>query len=350
MIAVIKAFSDYGFHLVQLPVFEFEQVLFGESTLPSEMDAFRVHDPISYKMLGVRSDMTTQIARVVRSRMHDQPVPLRLCYCGEVYRIKPYGKYHERQLTQAGVERVGEHSAEALKEIFIVLRHALNKLKIKDICVDFTIPELVDCLMDEFRIKRNNRDALKQACQKKDIAVIRSLVDKKTDVFEALVKPDCSLETLQSLKLPPKSRMLVQKLADVLQSVEGGVENVTFTIDPLEAFSAEYHTGIAFSVFAGDISEEIGRGGFYLINGEDGSLLHATGLSFYLDELLRKHHIATPHEKVLVPISTPLESIASLHEKGYITVFATDNSDIAVQAKTHQCDFYLSGTHLEKPE
>src|SRR5205823_4240353 len=68
---------------------------------------FRMMDPASHRMIGVRADMTPQIARVAATRLGDAPRPLRLSYAGQVLRVTGSEIRPERQIGQVGAELIG---------------------------------------------------------------------------------------------------------------------------------------------------------------------------------------------------------------------------------------------------
>ena len=88
---VISMFVDLmnrnGYELVKPPLFEFEKSLFLLSKNKRNTNSFRVLDPISQKMMGLRSDITSQIARIASSSFEKKDRPLRLSYFGEILKV-----------------------------------------------------------------------------------------------------------------------------------------------------------------------------------------------------------------------------------------------------------------------
>ena len=74
--AMVESFRTFGYQEVSPPLVEFESNLVDKPEL--EQQTFRVLDTSSQRMMGVRADMTPQIARLAASRMQDSPLPLRL--------------------------------------------------------------------------------------------------------------------------------------------------------------------------------------------------------------------------------------------------------------------------------
>src|SRR6266436_5105765 len=99
--------SAYGYERVKPPLVEFEETLLSEAGAAMASDTFRMMDPISHRMIGVRADMTPQVARIAATRLAHKPRPLRLSYAGQVLRVKGSEMRPERQIGQAGAELIG---------------------------------------------------------------------------------------------------------------------------------------------------------------------------------------------------------------------------------------------------
>jgi len=99
--------ASHGYQQVKPPLVEFEETLLSGAGTATASDTFRLMDPISHRMVGVRADMTPQVARIATTRMSHMPRPLRLSYAGQVLRVKGSEMRPERQIGQAGAELIG---------------------------------------------------------------------------------------------------------------------------------------------------------------------------------------------------------------------------------------------------
>ena len=70
------------------PLVEFEESLLGGPGAALAPQTFRLMDPVSQRMMGVRPDMTVQVARIAVTRLKHEPRPLRLSYGGNVIRVR----------------------------------------------------------------------------------------------------------------------------------------------------------------------------------------------------------------------------------------------------------------------
>ena len=100
---IIKLFQSYGYELVKTPLVEFTNQFNSKNTLNIKVKKNK-------KELSVRDDITMQIARLANARLSKKKRPLKLCYYGEVVRVKGSILRPERQFLQIGAECIGEKS------------------------------------------------------------------------------------------------------------------------------------------------------------------------------------------------------------------------------------------------
>jgi len=101
---LMATLAAHGYERVKPPLVEFEETLFSGAGAAMATATFRMMDPASHRMIGVRADMTPQIARIAATRLRDAPRPLRLSYAGQVLRVSGSEIRPERQVGQVGAE------------------------------------------------------------------------------------------------------------------------------------------------------------------------------------------------------------------------------------------------------
>ena len=101
---VVGVFQSCGYDRVCPPLLEFEETLAGAKCGDLSNQTFRVTDPVSGKIMGVRADMTPQIGRIAVTRLKEEPRPLRLAYAGDVVRMFPTTLNPARQVLQVGAD------------------------------------------------------------------------------------------------------------------------------------------------------------------------------------------------------------------------------------------------------
>ncbi|NQV44142.1 MAG: ATP phosphoribosyltransferase regulatory subunit, partial [Rhodospirillales bacterium] len=85
---LMARFGAQGYGRVKPPLLEFEENLLRGPGSAMSSQTFRLMDPVSQRMMGLRADMTPQVARIATSRLRKAPRPLRLSYAGQVLRVK----------------------------------------------------------------------------------------------------------------------------------------------------------------------------------------------------------------------------------------------------------------------
>ena len=105
--SLLDHFRAHGYRLVQPPLVEHLDSLFTGTGRDLELQTFKVVDPLSGRLLGVRADITPQVARI-DAHLLNEPGVTRLCYAGSVLRAVAAGGAKTREVMQIGAELFGE--------------------------------------------------------------------------------------------------------------------------------------------------------------------------------------------------------------------------------------------------
>lgn len=347
----LGVFEDFGYALVKPPLVEFERTLLARKDETMDTRTFRIMDPVSQQMMGLRADMTMQIGRIAMTRLTNEPRPLRLCYSGDTMNVRGESLRAERQFTQAGVELVGVDTALADAEVVIIAIEALAALGVTRISIDLNLPTLVSSIVDREPLSPDARAALVASIACKDTTAIEASAGKYKALLRTLVETvgpaQETLPVLLRCDLPDAARALCERLKEVIEVVARACPEVGLTLDAAENRGFEYHTGISFSVFARGIPEEIGRGGRYFITAT-GESTPATGFTLYINTLLRALSAPAPRQRVYVPAGTPMAAIKQLHEAGLVTINGlAAGEDASAEAKRLKCShMYVNGNTI----
>ncbi len=209
----IERFAAFGYERVKPPLVEFEESLLGGPGAALAPQTFRLMDPVSQRMMGVRPDMTVQVARIAVTRLKHEPRPLRLSYGGNVIRVRGSALKPERQFAQVGSELIGVDSAEADAEAVLLTVDALRAIGVADLTVDLNLPTLVAAVAAGLKQPDEVVARLRRALDRKDEGAIAKAVadkdkaDKKVaELFIGLLRAagpaDRGIAQLQKLKLP----------------------------------------------------------------------------------------------------------------------------------------------------
>jgi ATP phosphoribosyltransferase regulatory subunit len=345
---LMAAFAASGYRRVKPPLVEYEETLLSGLGQALAGDTFRFMDTSSQRMLGIRPDITLQIARIAATRLRHEPRPLRLSYAGQVLRTRGGQLRPERQFAQAGFELIGSDAPAGDLEVALLATEAVLALGVGNLSLDVTNPLLVPALCDGLGFDPARTRAARLALDHKDAA---ALVDAAGpgyagDVLKALLEVGPSRQVLARLgrfDLPPRAAALVAELRALCDGVTGALPDLLVTLDLGEFRGFEYHSGISFSLFARGVRGELGRGGRYVA----GSGEPSTGCTLYLDSLMRALPAPEVAQEVLAPFGAPRDLLKRLRAEGWSVVQSLSPvADLAAEAKRLKIAHVLRGADI----
>ena len=323
---LMAALAARGYERVKPPLVEFEDTLLAGPGAAMANQTFRVMDPVSQRMMGVRADLTLQIARIAESRLQAAAKPLRVCYAGDVLRVTGGQLRPERQFTQVGAELIDGPAPAADVEIIVMAVEALAELGAGPLSIDLKQPQLVPALLGALSVKDDDAATLRRALDRKDLAAVKGVGGKAAAALEALMAAtgpaELAVAALRPIPMPKPAAAERDRLLDVAGPVLAALADVTVTVDPVEHRGFEYHNGVSFTLFARGVRGELGRGGRYATGGRSngGGGAPATGMTLFMDSVLRSLPPAEPPPRVFVPHGADPEAARALREQGWITV------------------------------
>ncbi len=321
--ALLDMFSTWGYELVIPPLIEYlDSLLIGPSD-DLDLQTFKLTDQLTGRMMGVRADMTSQVARI-DSHMLKRDVPTRFCYLGTVLHTRPSGRDLTRSPLQLGAELYGHAGIDSDLEIISLMLEALKLVGIKDICLDFGHVGIFTDLVKQAGLDENNQIALQTLLQQKALPEYEQLLS------------DCSLkkkwkEILMTLANLSGDKSIIDYAKNVLQDTN---DNVIAYINYVEELSKRvtqrssdiqlhfdfaalsgyrYQNGAVFAAYISGQGEQIARGGRYDTIGKVfGRSRPATGFSLDLKALAK----ISPYTKHATQgIFAPNDDDPKLHEK-----------------------------------
>lgn len=344
---LLQTFASFGYREVNPPLVEFEESLLAESGGPAlSKNTFRLMDPVSRRMMAIRSDATTQIVRIAASRLKAAPRPLRLSYVADVLRVKGSQLRPERQFRQAGCELLGSATIEASVEAALLAVYSLHQLGVNNISIDFATPDIIRMLMPQ-----DGQDAFLKACQRRDEDGFKAFgaTGKILSTLSQIAgEADAFFKQADKKKMAPKIAASFARLKKVMAGFRDGLKayeltgNVTITVDPLETRGFEYQTLPSFTLFARGVRGELGRGGFYeasfQLSAKKAHKEPANGFTLYMDSVLRAVPARAVVTRIYVPAGTAWGEVRKIQQTGHIvrgTDAKTTTKDIAAMGCTH---------------
>jgi ATP phosphoribosyltransferase regulatory subunit len=345
----IERFAAHGYERVKPPLVEFEESLLGGPGAALASQTFRLMDPVSQRMMGVRPDMTVQVARIAVTRLKHEPRPLRLSYGGNVIRVRGSALKPERQFAQVGAELLGVDTAEADAEAVLLTVEALHAIGVKGLTVDLNLPTLVAAIAAGLGLGDDALRRLRRALDRKDEAAVAKVLGdrKQRDLFKGLLRAagpaEKGVAALGKLGLPAAGAAEAARLAEVVALVRAADRELPLTLDPVEYRGLEYQTGVSFSVFAVKSRQELARGGRYSAGyPEDGVSEPATGFTLYMGAVLDACDTPAERARLFLPLGTPWRAAAPWQARGYAVVRAVaKDGDPRKEAKRLGCTHVL---------
>lgn len=355
---LVAAFEASGFDRVSPPLVEFEDHLLAGTGAAMSAQTFRLMDPISQRMMGLRADITPQAARIAASRLAHLPRPLRLCYTGEVLRVRGSQLRPERQFTQAGAELIGAPGADADAEMVLTAVDALTAVGVADIKVDLCQPTLVPLVIKGLKIDDADAGRFRLALDRKDAAEVEALSQELgTDargILKSLLLASGPVESVaDKIAALPLSGAAAEARDALLQTaalIAEAAPEIDITLDAVENRGFEYHTGVTFTMFVTGVRGELGTGGRYQAvtgngNGDEAGE-PATGFTLFLDSILRAVPAPETAPRLFLPAEISREQAWILQGQGYRTVRGLGNvTDAKAEAKRLGCTHvWIDGT------
>ena len=341
--------ASHGYERVKPPMAEFEENLLAGAGAAMAKETFRLMDPISQRMIGLRADMTPQVARIATTRLRKAPRPLRLCYAGQVLRVKGGEIRPERQVGQVGAELIGSDEVAADVEAVTLAAAALSASGVDGLSVDLTLPTLVPAVISAFGLDAAAAEALRAALDHKDVASVAAVGGAAAPLLAKLVAAagaaKKALAALRGLDLPGQAAAERARLVAVVEAVQRAAPRLVLTIDPVENRGFEYHTGASFTLFARAVRGELGRGGRYRTGNGGGE--PATGFTLYTDTVLRALPEQPAMKRIYVPLGGDAARAERLRSEGWATVAGLGAvKDAAAEAKRLDCSHWLDGDKI----
>ena len=342
---LLDVFSNFGYMRVKPPLVEYEDSLLSDGPGTVLKDStFRIMDPLSQKMMALRSDVTAQISRIASTRLSHLPRPLRLSYSGDVLRVKGDSFNMERQKTQVGAELIGPKSELIDSEIILVCSQSLKSINIKNITVDLNLPFLREYFLNG--IKNSLKEQINEAIDRKDLQTLRKLKFDNSEIILKLMESagnyEHGIRHLSELKLDGILLEAREYLLKVINIIKNNDSSINISIDPLENRGFKYHTGLTFTIFSEMFKGEVVKGGSYnTLSGET-----ATGCTIYTEKFDNKP-ISNEHmDLVYIPHLNMIEA-DKLIKKGFNIIFGSNlSNNFDKEAIQLKCKYILKNNSI----
>ncbi len=323
---VVDCLSSWGYELVVPPLVEYLDSLLTGAGETLDLQTFKLTDQMSGRLLGVRADMTPQVARIAAHRLKTDDV-LRLCYIGSILHTKPNGLGGSRNPIQLGAEIYGHAGPESDMEILQLMMAVLDKCNLAEsVFIDLGHVGIYRGLAEQAGLDAAQEQALFSALQRKSLPDITALLEQ----YELSVSSRTMLLALAELN---GDVTVLDKAAEILVDAPKSVQDalaqcrematmmairlpkVPVHIDLAELRGYHYHTGLVFAAYRSGMSQAIAVGGRYDdIGGVFGHAQPATGFSLDLKNVVSFARDTTSHAVISTTWSNEPDQLAVIAE------------------------------------
>ena len=295
--ALLDLFIQWGYEIVTPPLIEYLESLLTGTGEDLELHTFKLIDQMTGRMMGVRADMTPQVARIDAHRLR-RAGPARLCYVGTVLHTLPEGISGGRSPIQIGAELYGHAGCESDCEIVCLMLEALAVSGIGPVHLDMGHVGIYRALARRAALSPEREGELHEVLQRKAKSEARELLDawrvdaRCADALAALVDLDGDSGVLERAgrELTDGGEAVEQalgELGELVRSVRARRPGVDLHVNLAELRGYRYHTGFVFAAFVPGYGQEVARGGRYdEIGSVFGRARAATGFSTDLKTLI----------------------------------------------------------------
>lgn len=328
---LIDQLHSWGYELVVPPLIDYLESLLTGTGNDLKLQTFTLTDQISGRQMGIRADMTPQVARI-DARQLGRETPTRLCYLGSVLRTRPDGFAGGRSPLQCGAELYGSASVESDIEVIRLMLATLEKTGIQQAHLDLAHVGIFRGLVQQAGLSAEQEGELFDALQRKAVPEINSLLDGWTLAIEqaamlrALVDLNGGSEVLNKAtevfaSASDTVRAALDDLKQIATSLQKALPDTPMFFDLAELRGYHYHTGVMFSAYLPGHGQAIAWGGRYDDIGKVfGRARPATGFSTDLKQLvLLTDSQADSAEMIFAPANDDAalqEKITTLREQG----------------------------------
>jgi ATP phosphoribosyltransferase regulatory subunit len=268
---LLDLYRGWGYELVIPPLVEFtDSLLIG---LGQDLDllTFKLTDQLSGRTMGVRADITPQVARIDAHSLAQDGVT-RLCYAGSTLHTRPKTLMASRSPIQVGAELYGDNSLAADVEIIRLMLATLEEAGVGNVTLDLGHVGVYEAVLDSAGLSAEREATVFDALQRKSLpdlaealvgvdadaaAMIIALVDLHGD--EAVLNDARELFADRA----PAALDAVDALQDVATDVRRQRPDLCIYFDLAELRGYHYHTGVVFAAYAPGHGQALANGGRY---------------------------------------------------------------------------------------
>ena len=345
---ILDLYQSYGYELVAPPILEFLDSLLTGTGSDLNLQTFKLVDQLSGRTLGLRADITPQVARIDAHLLNREGVT-RLCYAGSVAHARtPVGSTAREEL-QLGAEIYGCATWQADLEAITLLLKTLSLAGLDKVYLDLSHAGILNGILAKENLPSAEMETLYGLLQSKDRPRLsvwaKSLPEQTAKALLALTElngPCAEVLSKAKTALPQtfEVKEALAQLAHLIESASDLSKGLELSIDLADLRGYQYHSGVMFAAYIAKLPQPIARGGRYDQVGKAfGRARPATGFSLDLLTLASLSPNQKPKKAILAPWDNDAQlkqTIDSLRQAGEVVIQL--NAGEPMQSAEYDCD------------
>lgn len=328
-----------GFMEIITPTLEFYDVYAGDSLWIDQEDMYKLFDSKG-RILVLRPDITTPIARLAGTKLKDSFYPLKLCYSQNVFRTNEDLNGKRNEFTQSGVELIGCKGLRADVEVIITAVKALLVAGVENFKLELGHVGFFKGIMDELPLEMEDKEKIRRFIENKNFVALRDFLNEKSELLSkekievlnmlpALFGDISLLERAKKLTTNPMALDALNDIQKIYKMLDDMKLSQYISLDLGMVHHINYYTGLIFRAYIDGVGYDVLYGGRYdgLVS-NFGLEVPATGFAINVDRILevlkkQNHHISgsiTPDYIIhcnVEKLGLGNELLESLVKKGY---------------------------------
>lgn len=331
---LLDLFRGWGYELVIPPLVEFTDSLLVGLGQDLDLLTFKLTDQLSGRSMGVRADITPQVARIDAHSLAAEGVS-RLCYAGSTLHTRPKSLMASRSPIQLGAELYGDDSPAADVEVIRLMLATLDAAQLhSEITLDLGHVGIYEAVLDAAGLDAALEQQVFDCLQRKSVPDLREALAGVDNTVAAMIVALVDLHGDESVlgearelyaDYAPAALVAVDALQDVATDIRRQRPGLPIYFDLAELRGYHYHTGIVFAAYVPGHGQALANGGRYNGVGEVfGRARPATGFATDLKALMA---LATAPAESVGAISMPdsddpalLAQVDALRARGEIVI------------------------------
>ena len=323
---ILDMFEKWGYDLVMPPLIEYLDSLLTGTGEDLDLQTFKITDQLSGRSMGLRADMTPQVARI-DAHILKSDFPTRLCYLGTVLHTRPSGHGGSRAPLQVGAELHGHAGPSSDAEILSLMLRTLRLADVRNVHVDLGHVGIYRGLVDRLDLTAGDEALLFDALQRKASAEIDNMFnewgcdDSTAEMFKTLIQLNGGAEVLEQARKQlaaagDKVLGCLDELENICCLTENLVKQPPLFFDLAELRGYAYYTGFTFAAYVPGEGQGIAFGGRYDDVGEAfGRARPATGFSTDVKKLFLLSQRTLKQRNAIYSPASEVPGLSELVEK-----------------------------------